>query len=192
MSHHHEHSHACGCGEHHHAEHHAHACGCGGHHHTEHHAHACGCGGHHHTHTCGCGEAHTHRNAKPSVEHLTPKEQEFLALLQSTRYLPVAQFVVKSTKESAFETIALAPVFITNPANSMAFVKETGTMLKKLEADGYITLDYDIPLHDYDYDEYKQSAIFSLLQETVAEASQKEGFLGDIAHINRGSIALCE
>ena len=48
----------------------------------------------------------------------------------------------------------------------------------------------DMPLDNYDYNEYKNSDLYKMLQETVAEGKGKEGFLCDTAIIETGSMAL--
>jgi hypothetical protein len=55
-----------------------------------------------------------------------------------------------------------------------------------------ISLDYDIPLQDYDYTQYTKSALYSYFKETVNEGKKNPGFLFDTAEIELGSIALTE
>ena len=74
----------------------------------------------------------------------------------------------------------------------METVKEIGTVLSELEEKGLISLDYDIPLQDYDYTLHTKSALFSFFKETVNEGKNRPSFLFDTAEIELGSIALTE
>ena len=74
----------------------------------------------------------------------------------------------------------------------MAMVKEAGAFLKKLEDMGLITLDYDIPLNGYAYQEYKDSALFEYFCATLKEGAGRPGFLGDTPVLELGSMALTE
>lgn len=177
----HEHQH-CGCGGH-HAEHgstyHEH----GGEHHA-HHEHSC-CGGQHdenHGHSC-CG-------AQSNEILLTEEDVEFLGVLAQTPFLPMASFILKSSKSSHLGSVALAPVYLKNLNDSMETVKSTGEMLKRLEGYGLITLDYDEPLQNYDYSDYSNAPLYAYFQQTVAEAPKTDEFLFDIAELELGSIAL--
>lgn len=120
---------------------------------------------------------------------LSEFEQDFLNKLTSVQYLPLAQFIVKSSIENDFSTVALPIVYIQDKTNSMQEVKATALILKSLEDKGFITLDYDIELENCDYNEYYSSDLFEFFKETVSEGATKENFLGDIAHLNKGSIA---
>ena len=57
----------------------------------------------------------------------------------------MARFLIESSREDDFSSVALAPVYLRGPEESMEWVKETGAMLLELEKKGYLTLDYDYP-----------------------------------------------
>ncbi|MFI3313807.1 MAG: hypothetical protein R3Y62_07965 [Eubacteriales bacterium] len=185
--------HKC-CGGHHHEE--GHTCGCGGHghHHHEHNHDGC-CGGHHHHEhnheSCGCGCHDEEEEVVIVVDtNLDEGQLAFLEQLLEIKYLPVARFVVKSSKEDDFASVALAPVFIRDLKDSMADVKQAGTFLSQLENQGMISIDYDMPLNGYTYGEYRNCDLFQFFIETVKEGKDKDGFLGDKATLELGSIAL--
>ncbi len=155
---------------------------------------------HDHNHSCCCGHEHKHEHGhdcckqhhQANMSELSQAEQEFLANLAQYQCLPVAQFVVKSSKESDFETVALAPVFITQTTDTMQQVKNFGKKLKNLEEKGFIELDYDIPIDNYDYSEYHNSQLFEYFKATVEEGKGKDNFLGDIAVMQTGSMVLAQ
>lgn len=150
-----------------------------------------------HDQHCGCGCGHNHEPPHRADAHTAPIEvtenqKDFLHQLGHTRYLPVARFVVKDNREENFSSTALAPVFLRSPADDMNKVKEAGAFLQKLEDLGLITLDYDIPLSKYGYEEYKSSALYEYFCETVAEGATRPNFLGNTPVMELGSIALTE
>ncbi|MEG0541411.1 MAG: hypothetical protein RR528_03715 [Angelakisella sp.] len=149
-----------------------------------------------HDHHCGCGCSHDHidtQHANPSTTaEVTENQKNFLHQLSHTHYLPVARFVVEDSRETDFASIALSPVFIRSTADDMATVKEAGAFLQQLEDMGLITLDYDMPLNAYNYEEYKESALYEYFCATVAECATKPGFLGNTPVLELGSMALTE
>lgn len=144
----------------------------------------CGC-------NCGCGHDHAHQ-APVTPSQATENQKDFLHQLGHYRYLPVARFTVEDSRENDFTSTALAPVFIRAISDSMEAVKEAGAFLQKLEDDGLITLDYDVPLKDYGYEEYQESELYAYFRATVAEGAAKPGFLGDTPVLELGSMALTE
>lgn len=142
------------------------------------------CCGHDHKHTQGTGDA--------APVEVTENQKDFLHQLGHSRYLPVARFTVKDSREEDFAVTALAPVFIRSAADDMETVKEAGAFLQRLEALGLLTLDYDIPLDGYGYEEYKGSALYEYFRATVAEGASKPGFLGDTPVLELGSMALTD
>ena len=136
-----------------------------------------GCGG------CGCG-------SHQAEIQLSPEEMEFLKQLAQTPYLPLARFVLKSTKSDHLESVALAPVYLQDKQDSMDTVKSMGAVLKSLEEKGLLTLDYEEPLENGDYTDYSHSALYAYFKETVAQSKVNEGFLFDIPDLELGSIAL--
>lgn len=158
---------------------------------------------HTHEHDCCCGHHHDHEHnhhdccsnhEKPikNDANLTQNESDFIHYLSQAKYLPLASFVTKSSKTAHFEMLALSPIFIRSISDTLEDVRESGEFLLNLEKKGYITLDYDIPLDGYAYDEYKNCKLFEEYQQIVAEGAKNEHFLGDIATIEFGSIAIAE
>ncbi len=166
------------------------------HNHEHKHTEDC-CHGHHHDHGSSCSCSHDHHDCcshiqKGKLSELSDAEQHFLEHLALYKCLPVAQFVLKSSKEGSFESVALSPVFITETTDTMEQVKNFGEKLKNLEAKGFITLDYDIPIKDYSYSEYYESELFAYFKTTVEEGKNKTSFLGDVATIETGSMVIAE
>lgn len=144
---------------------------------------------------CGCGHDHSHcqqAKAPAAPAQVTENQKAFLHQLHHRHCLPVARFTLADSRESDFAATALAPVFIRSAADEMAAVKEAGAFLQRLEEMGLITLDYNIPLKGYDYDEYKGSALYEYFCRTVAEGAGRPGFLGDTPRLDLGSMALTE
>lgn len=173
--------------------HHDHDCACGHDHHDHHEHQGCGCGcghdhGHHHHHH------HDDFDAKKIVvdTNLTENQVTFLHQLSQYQYLPVCQFIVRSSTQDEFEIVALQPVFIRSIHESMEEVKEAGAFLQQLHDQGMITLDYEIPLDGYSYHEYKESDLFKFFCDTVAESVSIENALGDTAALEMGSMGLTD
>lgn len=144
---------------------------------------------------CGCGHDHSHGHAHhtPPVDgNVTENQAAFLHQLGHSHYLPVAQFIIEDSRDDDFAVTALAPVFLRSAADAMETVKEAGAFLKKLEEMGLITLDYDMPLEGYAYEEYRGSALYEYFCQTVSEAAERPGFLGNTPCLELGSIALTE
>lgn len=142
---------------------------------------------------CDCNHEHpqqTDNHAAP-IE-VTENQKDFLHYLSHSHYLPVARFTVKDSREEDFASIALAPVFLCSATDDMKTVKETGAFLQRLEDLDLITLDYDIPLNGYGYEEYKSSSLYKYFCATVAEGASKSRFLGNTPVLELGSIALTE
>lgn len=150
-----------------------------------------------HDEHCGCGCGHNHQqqshNEAPSAPvPVSEHQKDFLHQLGHRHCLPVARFSVEDSREKDFVATALAPVFIRSVTDDMAAVKEAGAFLQTLETMGLITLDYDIPLTGYAYEEYKASSLYAYFCDTVAEGAGKPGFLGDTPMLELGSMALTE
>ncbi len=144
---------------------------------------------------CGCGHDHSHPhytdNSASPIE-VTENQKDFLHQLSHHHCLPVARFSVRDSRETNFIVTALAPVFIRAVADDIATVKEAGAFLQKLEDMGLITLDYDIPINGYSYEEYKTSTLYAYFRATVAEGAAKPDFLGDTPVLELGSMALTD
>ena len=148
----------------------------------------CACG-------CNCGHDHSHPHQADDTAapiEVTENQRDFLHQLSHHHYLPVARFSVKDSRETDFIATALAPVFIRSATDDITMVKEAGAFLQQLEDMGLITLDYDIPLNGYGYEEYKGSALHEYFCTTVAEGAAKPGFLGDTPVLELGSMALTD
>jgi hypothetical protein len=151
--------------------------------------HSCGCDCCNHSHTSNLDGDSAH-----SLESLKINSEEiaFLKDLVQCIYLPVSRFIMSSSIEKEARIVSLAPVFIIGIDDSMETVKEIKKVLSELEKKGLISLDYDIPLEDYDYTQYTKSALFGYFKETVNEGKKNPSFLFDTAEIELGSIALTE
>ncbi len=177
----HQHDEHCGCGEHHHAHEHGENCGCGERHHGHHH--------HEHGENCGCGHDHT-PVAVP--EGLSPMQVDILLALRQRQCLPVACFTFANSGDDTRRATALAPVYLGTPDDSMEQVKQLGGELIILEDMDLITLDYDLPIRDYPYDEYKNSALYAYFVKTVEEGALRPGAAFDTPELELGSMALTE
>lgn len=173
----------------HHEHIHGESCGCG-HDHTHDHTH------HDHAHgeDCDCGHDHSQHHQASDFNLfdngvLNETAAAFMNLLETHRFLPCARFVVTSSAEPEFSNVALAPVFINDGTEDILFLRAIGNVMTALEHQGYISIDYDIPLEGFDYSYFKESNAYKLFEETVAEGREREGFLGDTATIEFGSIA---
>ena len=114
----------------------------------------------------------------------------FLRQMAQTPFLPLGCFVLKSSHSNHLESVAFAPVYLTEKLEDMDTVRENAKALEQLEEYGIITLDYDIPLVNYDYEVFKKSAAFNYFKDTVEEGKKNPDFIFDIASIEFGSIAL--
>lgn len=152
-----------------------------------------------HDEHCGCGCSHDHNhthscevNDSAAPIEVTENQKDFLHELAHRHFLPVARFTVKDSREEDFVSTALAPVFLSSATDDMNTVKGAGAFLQKLEDLGLITLDYDIPLNGYGYEEYKTSTLYDYFCKTVAEGATKPNFLGNTPVLELGSMALTE
>lgn len=144
---------------------------------------------------CGCNCDHEYprqADVNASPIEVTQNQKDFLHQLGHSHYLPVARFTLMDSREESFVSTALAPVFLRSATDDMKTVKEAGAFLQRLEDLGLITLDYDIPLNKYGYEEYKSSALYEYFRATVAEGAARPNFLGNTPVLELGSIALTE
>ncbi len=151
---------------------------------------------HVHDENCSCGEHEHSHSHDPALAlsifedgELNDSAASFMGLLNTHKFLPCARFVVKSSKESSFSNVVLSPVFVTDGTEQVSVLRSIGDILIGLELNDYISIDFDIPLEGFDYSYFYESAAFKLLEQTVAEAKDRDGFLGDTATIEFGSIA---
>jgi hypothetical protein len=155
---------------------------------------------------CGCQETHedcheheAHGEGEceccsgdcgDGVIYITEDEHMFLKALAQRSYLPLTRFVMTSSKSEDLESVALAPVYMTDPGDTMETVKKTGRTLTDMEDKGLITLDYDLPIQDETYSVYRDSGLYKDFCELVNEGKKNEAFLFDQPVLETGSIAL--
>lgn len=145
-----------------------------------------------HDHCC-CGHDHGHDHDHcPQGAPLTPAQEDFLHHLGHHHFLPVARFLVESSAQDDFSSVALAPVYLRAPDEPLESVKRTAAMLLELESAGCLSLDYDCPLEGYPYAEYLESEVYAYFCKTVEEGGGRPGFLGDTPRLELGSIAPAE
>ncbi len=173
----------CGCGHH-----HKNGGGCG-HEHT--HEENCGCG-HEHTHEENCGCGHTHAHLAPQEGSITEAQADVLLAIHQRGYLPIARFALCSSRNEDAYAVAMEPVYIADPKEDIDTVKANGELFAALEDLGLVTLDYDLRLDGYAYQEYEQSSLYAYFVETVKEASQKPGFVLDTPILELGSVAITD
>ncbi len=157
-----------------------HGCGgcCGGHDKGESH-HGCGgCGG-------GCGG-----NADPLQVHITPEEEKILEKLAQCPFLPVAQFLLKSSQSDHLTNLALSPVYLETGKETLPQIKEIGQILLDLEEKDLISLDFNSPLEGSDPRLFQDSDAYHLLEKTVEEGKATGEFLFDAPEIEFGSLCL--
>jgi hypothetical protein len=130
-----------------------------------------------------CGGCH-------ATPELTAQEKDFLGLLSQAPFLPIGRFLLKSSRSDHLESVALAPVYLTEQQNSIEIVRENAVALKQLAEYGVITLDYDIPLEGFDYTIFKESAAYKYFQDAVQEGKADPDFIFDTAELELGSLAL--
>lgn len=146
------------------------------------------------SHSCSCGCCGEHSSCKDTssnadISLLSQQEKDFIHALKESHYFPISRFILKSNKESDFVSVALPCVYIYDLHQTMEQVKEMSALITGLEHKGLISVDYDIPLKNYTYDEYFNSDIYAYFKNTVEQAKDNENFLGNIADIECGSIA---
>lgn len=155
---------------------HEHGCCCG--HDHAHHEHA-------HGEACACGCEHTHFHGE-----LTAEEERVLDALEHFHYLPIVRFTLTSSKEDELYSVAMEPVYLVSEDESMEDARKDSAPFASLEEKGLITLDYDLPLQQYDYSLYENSALYAYFKASVAESAGRPGFLFDTPNLEKGSVAL--
>ena len=162
---------------------------------TEHHCHdqGCGCCGHDHEHDACCFQLTGHcGGCGPTELTLTRNQAGFLHLFAHYPFLPLVRFLYHASREDDLESIGLSAVYLERGDETLDQVKTTAAMLEALEEKQLITLDYDIPLSNYEYTLYENSLVFGLFKDAVAEGAKRPGFLFDTADLETGSMALTE
>lgn len=126
------------------------------------------------------------------MEGLSGMQVDFLLALAQRQYLPVSSFGLRRAGEPDASALALAPVYIGAADESLDRIKTVGAELAALEDMGLITLDYDMGLSQYPYEEYKKSAAYADFEKTVREAAEHADFFFDTPELSLGSMALTE
>ncbi len=157
----------------------------------------CGCGEHGHAHRYGPGcssgwEERDEVTDGPDYDNgLSIAENNVLMALLERGGLPVARFALTSSREQDAYAVAMSPVYIADPGDSLETIQEDGAIYSGLEEKGLIELDYDFPLPGYPYREYHESWAWRHFVETAAEAKQR-GFTFDTPRLELGGITLTE
>lgn len=160
-------------------------------------AHECKCGGHGAGGGC-CGGHVKHDHAQDDFDApakvvesrpATAEQRSFLQNFEKMAPLPIAKYLVKSSTEHSFENVALGDVCLRSANDSIALIKETAAFLQGLEASNLIAIDYETPMADDCYAHFYASDSYALFEQTVAEGGA-QGFLGDTATLEKGSIVM--
>jgi len=150
----------------------------------------CGCGHDHGAHEgCGCGHDHGAHRGPDYDNGLTIAENNVLMALMERGALPVARFCLTSSRAQGAYAVAMEPVYIARPEDSLADIREYGALFAALEDKGLIDIDYDFPLPGYPYQEYRDSDAWRRFQATAAEARGR-GFTYDTPGLEVGAVAL--
>lgn len=161
------------------------------HEHDHEHTHSHHSHDHHHGEGCDCGCGHHHREVKP-LEGMTARQQNILLELHARHYLPVASFVVAKAGDEERFAVLMEPVYLGSKDDALEDVKALGEELLLLEDAGLLTLDYDIPLRAYPYQEYHDAALYDYFKRTVAEAAARPDATFDTPQMQLGSMAITE
>jgi len=119
-------------------------------------------------------------------------QTDVLLALYQRKCLPVTCFSLASSKNNDAYVMALAPVYLNGPEDSMEQVKWLGAEIAALEEMNLLSLDYDIRLKDYSYDEYQSADVYRYFLETVQEAAAMPNPTFDTPVLEMGSMALTE
>lgn len=122
--------------------------------------------------------------------YITEDERGFLLRLAEIPFLPLARFVMRSSRSDDAVSVALAPVYLDEKNDSPDTVKKNGEILQSLEDKYLITLDYDLPLQNGDYSLFEDSQVYRDFQNTVAGGVTQDGLTFDLPELQRGSMAL--
>ena len=121
-----------------------------------------------------------HHTSSPVISQ---EEKQLLKEIAGANRYPVCRFELIST--------ALDAVHLERQDEEMEPVKARARLLKSLEEKGLLVLYYDLKSYvKKDYQPYHDSDLFHLLEQLVAEGSQREGYLFDYAFVKRGMAVL--
>lgn len=135
----------------------------------------------------GCGGCCRHSSPTPP---LTEAEHALLQEFAQLPFLPLAQFILASSRSPHARSVALSPVYLRDEADSLEQIKATGALLLSLEEKGLVSLDFDLPLQGFNYASYHSCPAFRQLEEAVQEGSRRADFLFNQALLETGSMAL--
>lgn len=157
---------------------------CGG---SSHGTGGCGgsCGG-----GCSCSGAVPNSSENPLEVRISPLEETMLGKLSQCPFLPVAQFILKSTRPEEQPHMSLEPVFLETGAESLEQVKHFGQTLLELADKNIVSLDYSCPLEGSDYSIFQNSSAYALLMQTVEDGKQDPQFPYLPPEIVQGSLCL--
>ncbi len=149
----------------------------------------------HHEHGACCGHQHSEKDCNEGCcqEHqiiLTEQEGKFLLDMAATPFLPVVRFVMQISTSHHNQSVALAPVYLTEKNETMAQVKETAEIIANLAQYGLLDIDYDIPLQNFDYAVFEQSVIFAYFLQTIEDGKAQQHFIYDMGIMEQGSISV--
>ena len=116
-----------------------------------------------------------HHTSSPVISQ---EEKQLLKEIAGANRYPVCRFELRSSREDELISTALDAVHLERQDEEMEPVKARAPLLKSLEEKGLLVLYY----HDSD--------LFHLLEQLVAEGSQREGYLFDYAFVKRGMAVL--
>jgi hypothetical protein len=141
---------------------------------------------------CRLSLANSAAKKKLALFPLSGDEAEILGELAHGGAKSVCRFVMSSSREKDLEAVALAPVLIRGPEDTVEAVRERGKILTGLLERGLITLEYGSPLPGFDERTVRESAAFSSFEDTVREGAGKPGFLFDTAKLEAGRMEMTD
>ncbi len=143
-----------------------------------------GCGG------CGCGGGSAPSGENPLEIRISPLEETMLSKLSQCPFLPVAQFILKSSRPEEQPHMSLEPVYLETGTESLEQVKHYGQTLLELADKDVVSLDYSSPLEGSDYKLFQNSSAYALLVQTVEEGKKDPEFPYLPPEIVKGSLCL--
>lgn len=114
---------------------------------------------------------------------LSAQERHLLDLLAQNAFLPVARFLLQSPENPELSFVMSAPVFLESGEDSAPSVQAAGDALLSLQRRRYITVDYGLPLHGFNYGDWETSEHY---QAFAFSSASKDA----VPVLERGSIAL--
>ena len=129
-----------------------------------------------------------HHTSSPVISQ---EEKQLLKEISGANRYPVCRFELRSSREEELISTALDAVHLERQDEEMEPVKARAQLLKSLEEKGLLVLYYDLKSYvKKDYQPYHDSDLFHLLEQLVAEGSQREGYLFDYAFVKKGMAVL--